>query len=549
MNPRPDRRAILRAALQGAAVRLAGPGALAALAAGRAGAAATQPTTAESPPWRAAPRSAHVGINLTGLAYWTSAFPFADLMKNSTGWSARDRQGGAAGTIALAANGYPSRLEPGQSAVAPVAWQGSDYAPGNYVVRWDGDGELAFPGLDARIVARGPRRIVLDVQDTKGAMHVAIVRTNPADPVRNLRFLWPGTEGTHAAQPFNPLFLERLAPFSTLRFIDWGATNGSPVVRWADRAWVEDRHWTSDRGVPLEVMLDLANTLQADPWLCIPHLADDDCVRNFAALVKTRLDPRLKATIEYSNEVWNVGFAQTRWALAESARLGFPAPSGQPSAFYAERVTRIAAICAEVFGPSQRHRWAAVIAAQAAWTNFAKEALAWKDTASKVDALAIAPYFQAAGAADPKQVERTLALDSDAIIDQMLASIRGEVKSRLNENAVLARRYRLALVGYEGGAHDSSGYFPADKQEPMAALFAAAHRQPRMRAVYREYFEAWIAAGGGVLNQYADIARGSKWGFWGVLDAVTQDPASAPKYLGLLDVIAAHPVALRPPPR
>ena len=70
-----------------------------------------------------------------------------------------------------------------------------------------------------------------------------------------------------------------------------------------------------------------------------------------------------------------------------------------------------------------------------------------------------------------------------------------------------------------------------------------------MRAVYREYFEAWIAAGGGLLNQYADIARGSKWGFWGVLDAVTQDPASAPKYLGLLDAIAAHPLRAPRPAR
>jgi hypothetical protein len=66
-----------------------------------------------------------------------------------------------------------------------------------------------------------------------------------------------------------------------------------------------------------------------------------------------------------------------------------------------------------------------------------------------------------------------------------------------------------------------------------------------MRGVYREYLETWIANGGELLNHYFDIGAGGKWGFWGVLDRVTQDPATAPKYLGLLDAIAAHPLAPR----
>ena len=502
---------------------------------------------ADAPAFASVPRSPHVGINLTGISYWTAEFPFADLMKNSAGWSARNAKGGApAGTLALGAHGYPAKLDAGQIAVTPVAWQDTRYAPGAWVVRWDGDGELAFPGVAAPVVSRGPGRIVLDVRETRAAMHVAIVRTNPADPVRNLRFLWPGTEAAHPAQPFNPLFLERIAPFSTLRFVDWGATNGSPVARWAERAQLDEVSWATPRGAPLEIMLDLANTLQAEPWLCIPHLADDDYIRQFAALVKARLDPRLKATIEYSNEVWNTGFAQARWAMAESARLGLPAAKAQPSAFYAERVSRISVLVDEVFGAAQRRRWSLVLAGQAAWTQFSRDALAWKDTATRVDALAIAPYFQAKAAADPAQFEQSVRLSPDALIEQMLGSIRGEVRARLAENAKLAERYRLPLVGYEGGPHDSSGYFPKDRQDAMVPVFEAAHKSPRMRAVYREYFDAWIAAGGGVLNQYNDIGRGSKWGFWGALETVTQDPATAPKYLGLLDAIAAHPAAPSP---
>ena len=496
---------------------------------------------ASAPALRLAPRSAHVGINLAGIAYWTTQFPFADLVKNSDGWSLRERGGAGGAKPVLNADGYPASLAPGQRAVLAVAWSDTRYATGEYVVRWDGDGEIGFPGVAAKVTSRAPGRAVVDVRENRGQLWVSIERTNPADPLRRLRFLWPGTESTHEAQPFNPEFLAKLAPFQTLRFMDWGATNGSPVAHWSERAQPGELTYASPRGVPVESMIALANALHADPWFCIPHQADDDYVRRFAALVQERLEPGLVATIEYSNEVWNGGFAQARWALAQSQRLGLPSPSGQASAFYAERVLNIAAIFADVFGAAQRKRWSVVVAGQAAWTQFAANALAWKDTAARVDALAIAPYFRAAAAADPKQVDATLALDADAIHAQMLASIDGEVRSRIAENAKLAQRHRLRLVGYEGGAHDTSSYFPADKQDRMTAFFASAHRHPRMRDVYRRYYETWIEAGGAVLNQYNDIGRWSKWGFWSVLEHVTQDSASAPKYQALLETIAAHP--------
>ena len=76
----------------------------------------------------------------------------------------------------------------------------------------------------------------------------------------------------------------------------------------------------------------------------------------------------------------------------------------------------------------------------------------------------------------------------------------------------------------------------------MTALFASANRNPRMRDVYLEYYELWTANGGDTMNQYNDIGAWSKWGNWGSLEYVTQDPASAPKYHGLIDFIAAHPV-------
>ena len=491
-------------------------------------------------------RSRRVGINLAGLAYWTTQFPFADLMKNGSGWSSRSADGRSVGDIVLHAQGYPAALAPGQRARQAVAWDDSRYSRGRYIARWDGEGELAFPGHEHRVVERGRRRVVLDIDDGRLPILVEIVRTDPGNPIRSLRFLWPGTDEASTAEvpPFTPEFLARLAPFRALRFMDWGATNGSPVARWSDRAKPGDPTYTTERGVPLEAMIELANKLQADPWFCIPHLADDDYVRSFAGLLKARLDRRLTATIEYSNEVWNGAFAQARWALAQSARLGLPASTGQAGAFYAERVLRIVAICAEVFGAAERRRWSPIVAGQAAWRQFGSDALAWKDTAAKVDALAIAPYFRAGAAGDPARAAATAALDGPAVIEQMLGDIRG-MPAGLIENVKLARRHRLPLIAYEGGAHDSSSHFPAERQEAVAALFMAAHRHPRMRQVYREYLDTWFAAGGGLFMHYNDIGRWSKWGLWSLLEHVTQDPATAPKLQGVLDAIAAHP----PPPR
>ena len=75
----------------------------------------------------------------------------------------------------------------------------------------------------------------------------------------------------------------------------------------------------------------------------------------------------------------------------------------------------------------------------------------------------------------------------------------------------------------------------------MTALFVAANDNPRMRDLYLEYYANWVAAGGETMNQYSDIAGWSKWGAWGSLQWVTQDPATSPKYQGLMGFIAAHP--------
>ena len=489
-------------------------------------------------------RSQYVGMNLGGIAYYSPQFPFADMMKSGMGWNSREDSGAWGKPFpSMTPDGYPASLSPGQHALTAVAWSGSNFIAGRYVVLWEGEGAISFPLSNVTISETAANRIAIDVTDTTGSLWVGIDSTSVTNPVHNIRFLWPGTEATYVTQPFNPMYLSKIAPFSLLRFMDWGATNGSPVVEWADRAHVTDVTYATAAGVPIEVMVDLANTLHVDPWFCVPHQASDDYVKQFATLLHSRLDPALHPHIEYSNEVWNWGFAQAGYANAQSKLLGLDSPWGQPAIFYATRAVQMFQIMQAVYGPTDSTHLVRVLAGQAAWDNFLTAMLAYKDTAANADVMAIAPYFGAPSADDPAHVATSLVLTSDQVVDQMLGDIRGNVKTMMMANAALAQKYDLKLKAYESGGGDTSYNFPAANVDAMTALFISAHNNPRIKDAYIEYYGQWVAAGGDTMNQFNDIGGWSKWGLWGSMQYVTQDPATAPKYQGLLSFIAAHPTA------
>ena len=45
----------------------------------------------------------------------------------------------------------------------------------------------------------------------------------------------PATNGLAATNIWNDTFVSELAPYSTLRFMDWGNTNHSKIVTWSQR--------------------------------------------------------------------------------------------------------------------------------------------------------------------------------------------------------------------------------------------------------------------------------------------------------------------------
>ena len=112
--------------------------------------------------------------------------------------------------------------------------------------------------------------------------------------------------------PWRTDFLNDLNPYSVLRFMDWGPTNGSEFVNWSSRVPKTGNNYNyqvplvngdgstgTGAGVAYEWQVDLCNRAGTDMWINIPHKASDDFVRQLARLIRDNLNNQRKVYVEY----------------------------------------------------------------------------------------------------------------------------------------------------------------------------------------------------------------------------------------------------------
>lgn len=76
---------------------------------------------------------------------------------------------------------------------------------------------------------------------------MTVERTNPQNPVRNIRVLMPGFEAATAeALPFHPRFVSSLKKYGVLRFMNWMKSNLKGPATWEERAKPTDRYDSLD---------------------------------------------------------------------------------------------------------------------------------------------------------------------------------------------------------------------------------------------------------------------------------------------------------------
>jgi hypothetical protein len=521
----------------------------------------------------------NLGFSLAGVHDWAVQQPFLNVMKTARPWIGhKPGQWGGFEFADLVAGGYvspqgwPLRIPKGATGLTTLVLtdlpEQARHAAGRYVLTWAGKGDLVLEGR-ATNRAFAPGRIAFDYTPGEGAVILTLTAIESADPIRDMVLVREDRAGALAQGAlFNPDWLARVQGVRLLRFMDWMATNNSTLERAADRPRPDDFTWAR-AGVPMEVMVSLANSLRADPWFTVPHRAEDALVREMALVVRDGLDPALRAHVEYSNEVWNWQFDQARWADDMGrARWGDATNWVQ---FYALRAMQVADIWRDSFGPQSGDRLVRVISSQTGWLGLEDQILnaplvvaeGLPAPATAFDAYAVTGYFAAAlGTPERVGVVRgwlteslaSAAMQADAqgltgqarqdwlaahhldlaisraAADLESGFVTGQAEDTLvhlitqvwPHHARAAQAAGLQLLMYEGGTH-VVGLGPAVDDAELTAFFHALNYSPEMAELYSRLLDGWAAVSPAPFLAFTDVEHPTRWGSWGALRHLGDD--------------------------
>lgn len=516
-----------------------------------------------------------LGTNLDGVVDYSTSYNFVDAMKQSRRWITASTSGGGifdtddAACLDLDADGYvrsltpqtghPGCTAPNYDAVSTLFFFGDfagHYPSGRYVVTYEGQGTISYHFAATKNVAlSSPGRDVLDVNAANGGWMMRLDAITAGNHPRNIHVWMPGyDERTGPSQLFHPDFLSLIRRNKVLRFMDWMGTNNSTQQSFADRPRLTDVRWM-DGNMPLEVMVELANRVDADPWFTMPHRADDDYLTQFALAVKRWLRPDLAVYVEYSNEVWNGQFQQGTYVETQ----GNAAYGNQGSGFdrrlnwHGQRTAQMCDLWKAAFG-DQASRVTCVLGAQAAnaYTQTqAADCPLWTQGrpchAHGITAVAIAPYF-GGYLGSPAQATTVQAWNATTLFAEISAGgqVTGgpsggslaEVEPWITSHRAAANARSLHLITYEGGQH-LAGVLGVENNVAITNLFNGVNRDARMGAAYTQHLNFWKAAGGELFLHFTASSGYGKFGSWGAVEHLDQQ--TTPKQQALMDFISANP--------
>lgn len=503
-------------------------------------------------------RAQSLGMNLNGISDWSAEQPFLDAMRSARPWigHAADAWGAwdaaeLAAAGAVGPDGWPLRLPEGvtrlETFVLTDQPEAGAWLAGRWVLRWEGTAVVELGGRAADVRRVSLHEMRFSFAPGEGPVGIAVSRLDPADPLRAMTLVREDRLPLfEAGALFEPRFLDRVRGFRAFRFMDWMATNGSDQVAWEDRPRLTDFTWAA-RGVPAEVIVRLANEAGADPWVTLPHRADDGYVRAFAALLRDGLDPRLVVHAEWSNEVWNWIFPQAAWARDQAvARWGEGVPEDAWMQYAGLRAAEVADLWAEAFAGAPR-RLVRVVGVQTGWPGLEEPLLEaplavaegrrapWES----FDAYAVTGYLgYGLGAEDGGLPEALAAGAAPALAERRMREDLADLAGRLwPHHAAAAARRGLRLVAYEAGPHAAAqGALVEDAA--VTDFLSEWSYSPAWAAIQGEMLAAWRAAGGTLLMPFVDVAKPSRWGSWGALRHL--DDAN-PRWDGLLAANAEAP--------
>lgn len=547
-----------------------------------------------------APRSpSMLGYNMDYPGDWTNLPPFIDQMKNARAFQgdcgSADPDCDRAAHLDLDARGWvkslqykgdPSRSYVAVSAVLNTSSDRPDIGQ-TFVVSWQGTGEIAVHNGADVTVDHARKRLTFRLQADNTVLAVRAI--DPSDYPHDIRVFRADYEALlDAGEVFDPDMLEFLAPFGSLRFMDWMQSNaygqcsggsrhgeacysviketcegGGVCVmpgRWEERpsadqpshqAWgqyldnARPELGTKVGGYPVETMVALANRAGVDPHFNMPADYADGYVRAFAEYVKANLGPGLTASVEYSNEVWNWDFPQAQLANALGREL-WPDEGSAWVQYAAGRTSNMCRIWKEVFAGAG-HRVRCLISPQTTWPEMAETVLecpAWVASQpgsgpcyEHVDAINITGYFSGCLHENADTLQSWMAEGYDAALERAFSqlehggsidgcddSLDGTIAAYSYFQELAAAR-GLDLYVYESGTH-----FAYYDDEAVRQFLVEITRDERMYDAYQRNFAGFRAAGGSMFNVWGWVAPNDAWA-----NSETLFDREHPKYRAIAD--------------
>lgn len=518
---------------------------------------------------RRPPSQLLLGYNLDFPGDWSDAIPFLDLMHDARPWHGIGKPDPVA-DLDLDSQGWPRSLNGYELITSMVrTGNGSGFAGHVWRARYKGEGRLTVDGA-ADVLEQTPGSIRF--RGKPDNCWITIHATDPArtgNYIRDITIVREDRLPLHAAgKVFNPDLLAYIAPFRSLRFMDWMLSNDKEPAqagRWNARTKPDQPQWRTQfidpkhpgagltpGGYPVEILVRLANEAKASPHFNMPYQADDAYARAFATVVRERLAPGLVATVEYSNEVWNFGFPQATYARLQAEKLWPKEGSGWVQ-YMGARASTMCRIWKDVFrAPADKGRVRCVIAPQTGWVDLATASLdcpRWVAMGNQpchvgMDAIGITGYFSGLlhkpeNAAVVKgwlkqgkafaldQAFRQLEMgDVSGMRDGDGRPARGDKSDSLQALAGAFRAFRkladqraLDLYIYEGGTH-----FDNDGDPVVWSFLNDVGSDPRMEGIYLKLFQSFRDAGGSVFNVWGGVGS-NPWS-----TAASLSDRSHPKY-------------------
>jgi hypothetical protein len=445
--------------------------------------------------------ASYLGANLPMPVDYSPTPVYADLVHQGRQFGPPDHPwGGPTDTTPIGADGWPI----GDFGVFLMA---GNWLFGTYQGSFTGSATISTTGSPdttiTNVVYDAARNLTtFDVVRGPNAGNMALIFKNTGSGIKNLKVVRPGYDRLNPPL-FTTEFLNHIARFKTLRFMEWLYTNGNSTTTWSTRS-LPAEHIRTAKGAPWEYVIELANTTGKDIWINVPVMADDDYVMQLATMLKAMLSSDIKVYVEYSNELWNFGFSQatdnknlaTQEVSADPASAlvydGTTDPYTMSFRRTAKRLKEISDIFRTVYGDAaMMTKIRPILAGQVVNTYILQTGLDMINTvygppARYFYAIAGAPYFNMG---TQQLVDGLTPTDVLNALDASITTMPRE--AAFEKNVGLSRWYGLPFYSYEAGPDTfGTGSIPAKK---------AASLDPRMLDLCTKYLSSWYSSGGDML--------------------------------------------------